>query len=130
MASPRAGSEPAETGIARLAACPWLAGDRKAPRDWPSTNGAPTAKVIRQTAPDRRDGSIPTPENLRPREREVLALMCRGMLVKEICVELGIGYDTVATHQRGLFRAFGVSSGLALVAKAFNTGFVQPSKGA
>jgi DNA-binding NarL/FixJ family response regulator len=129
MATPRTGSEPAETGIARLAACPWLAGDRAAPHHQAPAHRAADAEVIHltQPAPDRRDGSIPTPENLRPREREVLALMCRGLLLREICVELGIGLATGATHQRALFRAFGVRSALALVAKVFNTGFVKPA---
>jgi len=111
-----------------MGALAWLTGDRTAPRDRAPAHRAAAAEVTHRTvpAPDRRDGTVPVPENLRPRELEVLALMCRGMLAREIGVELGIRACTVVDHQRALFRAFGVGSGLALVAKVFNTGFVKP----
>jgi DNA-binding NarL/FixJ family response regulator len=49
-------------------------------------------------------------ENLSPREYEVLALLAQGRLYKEIADQLGIGYNTVRTHQRRIYEKLHVQS--------------------
>jgi DNA-binding NarL/FixJ family response regulator len=39
-----------------------------------------------------------TPDELRPRQRQVVALVARGFTDKRIAAELGIEYNTVRVH--------------------------------
>ena len=55
--------------------------------------------------------------NLSPREREVLDLLAKGFLYKEIGEALGIGYDTVHTHIRRVYEKLHVRSRAQAVAK-------------
>ncbi len=47
---------------------------------------------------------------LTPRQRDILRLVDRGLLTKQIALELGISQHTVNRHLQGLFRLLGVSS--------------------
>ena len=49
-------------------------------------------------------------ETLSPREYEVLALLAKGCLYKEIADQLGIGLGTVRTHQRRIYEKLHVQS--------------------
>jgi len=49
-------------------------------------------------------------ENLSPREYEVLALLALGRLYKGIADQLGIGHNTVRTHQRRIYEKLHVQS--------------------
>lgn len=49
-------------------------------------------------------------EKLSPREYEVLALLAKGRLYKEIADQLGIGLGTVRTHQRRIYEKLHVQS--------------------
>jgi DNA-binding NarL/FixJ family response regulator len=49
-------------------------------------------------------------EKLSPREYEVLALLAKGALYKEIANQLGIGLGTVRTHQRRIYEKLHVQS--------------------
>jgi DNA-binding NarL/FixJ family response regulator len=52
----------------------------------------------------RREPPPPSPgEPLTAREQEVLGLLARGFLYREIAAELGIGYDTVHAHVRKVY---------------------------
>lgn len=42
-------------------------------------------------------------DTLTPREREVLDLLAKGYLYKEIASRLGVGYDTVHSHIRNIY---------------------------
>ena len=55
--------------------------------------------------------------NLSPREKEVLDLLAKGFLYKEIGEALGIGYDTVHTHIRRVYEKLHVRSRAQAVAK-------------
>lgn len=57
------------------------------------------------------------PDNLSPREREVLELVARGYLYKEIAESLRIGLPTVNTHIRRIFEKLHVRSRSQAVAK-------------
>jgi DNA-binding NarL/FixJ family response regulator len=56
--------------------------------------------------------------SLTQREREILALMARGLDNRTMARDLGIGYSTVRSHVRGVLEKFGVHSKLEAVARA------------
>jgi DNA-binding CsgD family transcriptional regulator len=60
-----------------------------------------------------------TREDLTPREREVLALMMRGLDNREISRELGISYTSVRAHVRSLIGKLGAASRLEAVAGVY-----------
>jgi DNA-binding NarL/FixJ family response regulator len=57
------------------------------------------------------------PDNLSPREREVLELLARGYLYKEIAESLHISVPTVNTHIRRIYEKLHVRSRSQAVAK-------------
>jgi DNA-binding NarL/FixJ family response regulator len=61
--------------------------------------------------------SEPVGENLTPREREVLGLLARGYLYKEIADALKISMPTVSTHIRRIYDKLHVNSRGRAVAK-------------
>ena len=52
--------------------------------------------------------------NLTPREKQILELLVKGGLYKEIAWDLGIGVETVRTHLHNIYAKLHVSSRLAL----------------
>lgn len=56
-------------------------------------------------------------ENLTPREQQVLELLAKGFLYKEISDALGISYDTVHAHIRRIYEKLQVRSRTEAVAK-------------
>ena len=62
-------------------------------------------------------------EGLTPREREVLDLAIKGLLVKQIAARLGTAEKTVKTHKGRLMRKMQVRSTLALVQLMMTVGF-------
>lgn len=62
----------------------------------------------------RQSGPTPDPlAPLRPREREVLALVAQGMSNRLVARKLGISEKTVKTHLTAVFAAIGVTDRLA-----------------
>ncbi|WP_437630189.1 helix-turn-helix transcriptional regulator [Sorangium sp. So ce854] len=59
----------------------------------------------------------PELEELTPRQRQVAALFAAGLSYKEIAVLLDIEVGTVAVHVRNIYRAMGVHSRVALMAR-------------
>ena len=57
------------------------------------------------------------PENISPREREVLDLLSQGYIYKEIADRLNIGAETVRTHVKNICQKMHVRSRLEAVAK-------------
>lgn len=57
--------------------------------------------------------------NLSPREQEVLALLAKGYIYKEIAAQLDIGYDTVHNYIRRIYEKLRVRSRAQAVAKYF-----------
>jgi DNA-binding NarL/FixJ family response regulator len=72
-----------------------------------------------------------TPENetsrLSAREQEVLALLAKGFLYKEIALQLNIGYDTVHNYIRRIYEKLRVRSRGQAVAKYFERSNRLPS---
>ena len=65
----------------------------------------------------RFNSSPSEPDNLSPREREVLELLARGYLYKEIAESLHISVPTVNTHIRRIYEKLHVRSRSQAVAK-------------
>jgi DNA-binding NarL/FixJ family response regulator len=65
----------------------------------------------------RRETESEESEDLSPREREVLELLARGYLYKEIADAIGIGVSTVNTYIRRIYEKLHVRSRAQAVAK-------------
>lgn len=59
---------------------------------------------------------------LSDREMEVLILLSEGLVKKEICERLGIGYSTVDTHVRHVYEKLNVRNAPSAVTQAFRLG--------
>jgi DNA-binding NarL/FixJ family response regulator len=71
----------------------------------------------------------PTPlDELTPREREVLALVGRGLSNVEIAAELVVSPLTAKTHVARLFMKLGARDRAQLVVTAYETGMVRPGE--
>lgn len=82
--------------------------------------GSPmTSNIARKVVQSLQQPSLPTPasNDLSPREREVLTLLARGYLYKEIAEELGISGPTVNTYIRRIYEKLHVRSRSQAVAR-------------
>ena len=80
------------------------------------------------TAPTAMSAT-PSLELLTNREREVLALVARGLLNKEIGVRLGISVRTVEAHRDSLTRKLGIRNAAGLTRYAIEQGLLSDSSG-
>ena len=62
------------------------------------------------------------PDGLTPREVEVLELLARGLLTKEIASKLGIAYKTTDNHVQNLYRKIGANTRTAAAMYAVEQG--------
>ncbi len=91
--------------------------------------GSPmTSHIARKVVQSFRTSADPvaSPEVLSPREQEVLELLARGYLYKEIAGALSISYDTVHTYVRRIYEKLQVHSRTEAVAKRL--GQARPSR--
>jgi DNA-binding NarL/FixJ family response regulator len=65
-------------------------------------------------------------ERLTQREREVLALIARGMCNSEIAGELYLSQATVKTHVARVLRKMGLRDRTQAVVAAYDLGLVRP----
>ena len=71
------------------------------------------------------DTSAPIPNALSPREAEVLTLVARGLMNKEIADRLHIGLTTVISHRRNISAKLGIRSASGLAIYAVMHGLVE-----
>jgi NarL family two-component system response regulator LiaR len=81
---------------------------------------AVTARLMREVAEDEPDA------NLTAREREVLALVARGLPNKLIARELGIAEKTVKAHMTSILAKLGVTDRTQAALLAVRRGWVDP----
>lgn len=90
-------------------------------------------EVLRSETPMPAPQPAPTPASLdvlTNREREVLALVARGLLNKEIGGQLGISVRTVEAHRDSLVRKLGIRSAAGLTRFAMEQGLLKDDGGA
>ncbi len=63
---------------------------------------------------------------LSAREREVLEMLAKGFLIKEIADKLGVGFGTVRTYVRRVYEKLHVQSRSQAIAKFFHAGEPTP----
>jgi NarL family two-component system response regulator LiaR len=85
---------------------------------------AVTARLMREVAEDERDAE--SDGNLTAREREVLALVARGLPNKLIARELGIAEKTVKAHMTSILAKLGVTDRTQAALLAVRRGWVEP----
>ena len=78
-----------------------------------------TSNIARKVVQSFKHISVPIPpgEELSPREQEVLELLARGYLYKEIAERLNISVPTVNTYVRRMYEKLHVRSRAQAVAK-------------
>ena len=92
--------------------------------------GSPmTSNIARRVvqAFHREDSAVPESATLSQREREVLELLARGYLYKEIIDALGVSRGTVNTYIRRIYEKLHVRSRSQAVAKFSNFSLGEPS---
>lgn len=85
--------------------------------------GSPmNSRIARKVVQSFRQNTPPGSDafDLSPREQEVLALLARGYLYKEISAQLGVGIPTINTYVRRVYEKLHVRSRAQAVAKYAN----------
>jgi two-component system, NarL family, response regulator DegU len=85
------------------------------------------ASVLRKNVKEKRVGYRPVfnyPE-LSEREKEIVALVCKELTMKEIGIKLSISENTVRNHRANIMEKIGVSNMVGLVKYAYDTGLVK-----
>ena len=107
----------------------------------PQLNGVPTLdctlpqdRLVKAIVSLRRYGHRPNPHpavsntehDLSPREIEVLVLVTKGYINKEIAERLNISLTTVISHRKNITEKLGIKSVSALAIYAVMHGYVNP----
>ena len=80
--------------------------------------GSPmTSNIARKVVQSFKQAQVPSGQELSPREQEVLELLARGYLYKEIAERLNISVPTVNTYVRRMYEKLHVRSRAQAVAK-------------
>jgi DNA-binding NarL/FixJ family response regulator len=84
--------------------------------------GAPMSAQIARSVVEAFQKPAPTepaPNNLTPREQEILALLAKGFLYKEIADQLRLSVETVRTHLRNIYEKLHVRTRTEAVMKIY-----------
>jgi DNA-binding NarL/FixJ family response regulator len=83
-------------------------------------------RVVDELVRTSPDAPRTPPPALTARERDVLALVCRGLTNRQIARRLEVGEATVKTYVSRLLLAFDAESRVMLAVRAVTTGVVRP----
>jgi two-component system, NarL family, response regulator LiaR len=83
---------------------------------------AVAARLMEEVA---ASGGREAPDSLTPREREVVALIARGLSNKRIALELGISEKTVKTHVSSILGKLGLTDRTQVALYAVREGWVE-----
>jgi DNA-binding NarL/FixJ family response regulator len=88
-----------------------------------------TRRVVDRMARQPIVGAAPDEriEELTPRERDVLALVARGLGNREIAAELVVEESTVKTHVKRILMKLGLRDRVQAVIYAYETGLIAPA---
>jgi|AntRauTorckE5430_2_1112549.scaffolds.fasta_scaffold52612_1 DNA-binding NarL/FixJ family response regulator len=75
--------------------------------------------------PAEREGVSCGPTPLSPREIEIVRLIARGLIAKEIASELNLSTHTIYTHRKNIMKKLNISSASELVLYAVEIGIVN-----
>jgi DNA-binding NarL/FixJ family response regulator len=94
------------------------------------SGGSPMSSQIARKVVQFFQNNAPTTEaeSLSERELEVLDLLAKGFLVKEIADKTGLGYGTVRTYIRRVYEKLHVHSRTQAVAKYLQPGKLNPRR--
>jgi DNA-binding NarL/FixJ family response regulator len=84
-------------------------------------------KILRDYARRRRPSPQPTPEELTPREIEVLELVAQGATNAEIAEQLTVTENTVKFHMKNILQKLHASNRAEVVAYALRSGLLPTS---
>jgi DNA-binding NarL/FixJ family response regulator len=100
-----------------------------------TAGGSPLSAMVARKMVQAFNGesraTTPLPGCLTRREREILAEIVRGRMLKEIVTTLGISQGTLNTHMTNLYRKLGVNSRNEIMSRYFsaNPGSGAPHRG-
>jgi DNA-binding NarL/FixJ family response regulator len=83
--------------------------------------GAPMSTHIARKVLDRMRPQEAHTSGLSPREHEVLALLAKGLLYKEIAQQIGISVNTVRQHIHHIYKKLHVQNRTEAINKAFRS---------
>lgn len=79
--------------------------------------------IIERSFPSKTADSSPTP--LTPREKEILTLVAKGKVAKEIAADLHISPHTIYTHRKNILRKLELTSPTEMVVYALEHGLIE-----
>jgi DNA-binding NarL/FixJ family response regulator len=94
----------------------------------PSVTRRVIDRMAQQPTPDLADQA--RLDELTPREREVLALVARGLSNREIATALVVEESTIRTHTKRILMKLGLRDRVQIVIFAYETGVNQPAPAA
>lgn len=85
------------------------------------------ATVLRKNVTEKKSGQRPQfrQAELTEREREILALICRELTIREIGQKLSLSENTVRNHRVNMMEKVGVNNTVGLVKFAYEAGIVS-----
>ena len=82
--------------------------------------------IIERSFPNKSEDCTATP--LSAREKEILALVAKGLVAKEIAAELHISPHTIYTHRKNILRKLKLTSPTEMIVYALEQGLIDIDK--
>jgi len=79
--------------------------------------------IMERSFPSKNDDSAETP--LTPREKEILTLVAKGKIAKEIASDLHISPHTIYTHRKNILRKLNLTSPTEMIVYALEHGLIE-----